>query len=216
MRRQIGLALTLVTIASSASAHEMGIAGEGGQGAASCNDCHSGGSAPKVRLTGPAMLDAGATGTYHLVITGGAAVVGGLGVSVDNPDAVLQTQSDTMRTVDATQLVHNAPVPFTNGTLSFEFELIAPSSASSLTVYAAGNSCDGDGTKLGDQSANTSLAIAVSGAVTRKGDPTPAPMEMPTPPMQTGCSFAGSPGHAAAWFAIPMLALLLRRRRYLR
>src|SRR5262249_37414165 len=76
--RPIGLALALVAIAPAASARKNGIAGESGQGAATCNDCHSGGAAPKVQLTGPATLDAGATGTYRLLITGGAGVVGGL------------------------------------------------------------------------------------------------------------------------------------------
>jgi MYXO-CTERM domain-containing protein len=162
------------------------------------------------------MLDAGARGTYHLLITGGAGVVGGLGVSVDDPDAVLQAQSETMRIVGATQLVHNAPVPFTDGTLSFEFELTAPSRASSLTLYAAGNSCDGDGTKLGDQAATTSLAVEVAEPATRQIDGMTSPMEMPTPPTQRGCSFVGSRDPSGAWLALPLLAFLLRRRHYVR
>jgi MYXO-CTERM domain-containing protein len=158
------------------------------------------------------MLQPGASATYRLVITGGAAVVGGLGVSVDDPDASLESSSESLRVVDGTQLVHNAPVPFTDGTLALEFALTAPSRAGTLTIYAAGNSCDGDGTKLGDQAATTSLEIDVPAAMMPTPRNTNSTAPMPTP-MQTGCSFAGTSGAGPSWLAVISLALLARRRR---
>jgi hypothetical protein len=209
--RHLGLVLALVAVAPVVSARKNGIAGQSGQGAATCNDCHSGGAAPKVKLSGPEMLEAGATGTYRLVISGGAAVVGGLGVSVDDPDATLSARAETTRVVGATQLVHNAPLPFSEGKLSFEFDVTAPPRAAMLTLYAAGNSCDGDGTKLGDQAATTTLAVEVTG-------PSSPSAEMPTAtmpaPMRGGCSLAPAPTpvHGLTWLLVGCFVLLFRSR----
>jgi len=211
LRGILAIASSLALASSVAHARKDGIAGESGQGAGTCNDCHSGGPAPTVKLTGPTMLQSGATGSYELVITGGAAKVGGLGVSVDDPGALFHPRSDTTRAVGGTQLVHDTPVPFTDGALHFPFDLTAPAHATRLTIYAAGNSCNGDGQKTGDQAAMTALSVVVEGAVGSGGAPDEPVQGMP----QTGCSYSGTSAPVAA-APVLLSALLIwstRRRR---
>src|SRR5262249_48247435 len=78
-----------------AGAFSRGATGSSGQNGGSCNGCHSGGSTPTVKISGPATLAAGEQGTYTLVVSGGAAKVGGLDVSVDDPTAQLGGGSNT-------------------------------------------------------------------------------------------------------------------------
>jgi hypothetical protein len=202
--------LLLLFAPAAARARNNGMAGASGQGQATCNDCHSGGPAPTVQLTGPTNLAAGATGMYRLVISGGAAQVGGLGVSVDDPSATLNPLADTMRQVGTTQLVHNAPVPFVAGTLAFDFSLTAPAHEASLTIYAAGNSCNGDGLKTGDQAAMTTLQVGVSAPPPDAAIEERSPVATP----QAGCSVARSPTRNSAVYLIVLAACGLFRRKY--
>ena len=47
-----------------------------------CHGTNSGSPAPTVTLDGPATLEAGATGNYKLIITGGPGVKGGMNVAM--------------------------------------------------------------------------------------------------------------------------------------
>jgi hypothetical protein len=196
------MVMIIALVPALAHARKNGIAGESGQGDATCNDCHSGGAAPSVQLRGPTALDTGMTATYQLVITSGAAKVGGLGVSVDDPGASIHTRSESTRAVGATQLVHNAPAPFVDGELRFEFELTAPSHPATLTIYAAGNSCNGDGEKLGDAAGLTTLKVAVMGGGGGGGGAEHQETAVP----QTGCSYEP---HAHGGLNIASLMLLV-------
>jgi hypothetical protein len=139
------VAATLVVRHGVARAHSAGVSGFSGQQEQTCNHCHYGGTSPTVTLDGPSTLAPGAAGDYTLTIRGGAAVVGGLDVSVDDAGASLVPVSPDTRRVRTTgfdEVIHTAPSSFAaDGTLRFRFRLVAPSAAGALTLFAAGNSC---------------------------------------------------------------------------
>jgi hypothetical protein len=149
-------------VAAPAGAYHSGITGFSGQRPGfDCNACHAGGSAPTVALRGPGTLDAGDTAEYTLTITGGAAVVGGLDVSVDNPAAQLQPGPGMLAFLG--EVTHSTPGRFDGGSLSFTFSLVAPVAGGALTLFAAGNSCNGDALSTGDLAATAQLAVVVHG-----------------------------------------------------
>jgi hypothetical protein len=149
-----------VSGSASAFAYSHGIAGYSGQSGPFCNVCHSGASAPQVTLSGPGALDAGDQATYTLTITGGAGVAGGLDVAVSG-DATLQTI--TPNTVNAGgDITHTMPRPFSGGSVAFDFSMRAGTTGGPLTLYAAGNSVNGDGTPNGDRAATTTLTVVVN------------------------------------------------------
>ena len=81
--------------------------------------------------------------------------------------------------------------------------------AFALTLYAAGNSCNGDGQKTGDQATVTMLEVAIlGGAAPDAGSSDPAP----APPR--GCSVGPTPGRSGAQALL--LALLFCARFCLR
>src|SRR3954447_6021115 len=68
-------ALLSLSVSGLAFANASGAIGySGAPGTGSCNDCHSGGAAPSVSLTGPDTLAAGQSGTYTFTVTGGSRV----------------------------------------------------------------------------------------------------------------------------------------------
>jgi hypothetical protein len=125
-----------------------------------------------VQLTGPATLQAGESGMYTLTIMGGAAVAGGLDAALDDDalaaGAHLGTVSASTKLLGG-EVTHTAPVGFTAGSLSFQFAVVAPASARTMTLYVAGNSTNQNGSDTGDKAAATTMSIEVA------GPPAPAP-----------------------------------------
>ena len=189
-------ALSACLLSAPALANSAGITGNSGKSAATCATCHSGGSAPTVELTGPTSLAAGATGQYTLTITGGPGAKGGMNVAVDNTAASLEPGTDTRKA--SNELTQKAPTPASNGAITFEFSMVAPPSAGTVKLFAAGNSVNGDGTVAQDQSATTSLTVNVTGSNEPKDE-------------QGGCSSTG--GAPVLAFALTAGLALLRRRR---
>jgi hypothetical protein len=144
----------------SAWAHSSGgMSGYSGSSGALCTDCHTAsGTAPNVTLTGPSSLMAGTSGVYTFTITGGAAAVGGLDVSATN--GILQA-TDPNTYILNNEVTHNDATPFTSGSLSFTFTLVAPASGT-VTIYADGLSANNNGTKLGDNGAATTRVVTVT------------------------------------------------------
>src|SRR5579871_2071523 len=132
----------LLSLPSAALAYSTGIVGYSGQQGNYCVACHGGGALPSVKLAGPSALDAGDTGNYTLTVTGGPAVVGGTDISVDN--AAAQLVAGTGTALFAGELTHTLPAPFNGNTLVFPFQVVAPPSAGTVTIFGAGNSCNGD------------------------------------------------------------------------
>ncbi|WP_434383684.1 MXAN_6652 family MXYO-CTERM-anchored protein [Melittangium boletus] len=201
------LALALSVLSPSAFAYPTGIAGFSGKSGANCTTCHvSGAAVPTVTLSGPPSLAAGATGQYTLVIRGGPAVVGGAGIAVSGTGASLSPVTGAGLVPSSGELVQSPPKAFTTGEVRFDFSLVAPASAGTVTLFAAGNSADGDGGNSGDGVATTKLDVTVTGG----GGETPAPPE-PVQEEKGGCSTSG--GAPLALLALGVAAAWARRTR---
>jgi hypothetical protein len=145
--------------ARNALAYQNGVAGYSGQSGPTCTACHVGGGTPVVFVSGPSSLDAGDVGSFTFTIMGGAAVVGGLDIAVSG-DATLVPGPDTISA--GGDLTHRSPKPFATGTVIWNFSLQTGFDGGLITLYAAGNSCNGDGTPNGDDSADTMFTVQVA------------------------------------------------------
>ncbi len=172
-----------------------------------CMECHSGGKVPRVELSGPLELALGERATYAFTIHGGSGVVGGFDIAVDDPSAQLLAKSDTTLG-ESGELTHARPLKFANGALTVSFDLVAPGEGGEVTLYAAGNSCDGDKTKRGDAASATSLTIMLTPATEAPGpgDPVKQPR---------GCAVGGGAQAPGTLIALIGLVLLARTRRSL-
>ena len=128
-------ACLVLLVATSSFANGSGAIGYSGAppGNQNCNQCHTGGSAPTVSITGPTTLAAGATGTYTFTVSGGAAAAFGMDVSVSDVSAALNPISSNLG-VAFGELHQNAPA--SSGT--FQFTLTTPF-AGTVTLYGSGN-----------------------------------------------------------------------------
>jgi len=152
-------------LSAQAFANQLGVVGYAGNTADTCNNCHSGGATPTVTITGPATLQAGQTGDYQLVVTGGASARAGLDVAVDSPAAqLLGVRADTVSF--GNEIHHTAPRAFTNGRATFAFQLVAPPFAGAVRLFGAGNSCNGNGSSSGDRAGFTTFTVTVTGGAT--------------------------------------------------
>lgn len=125
---------------------------------ATCTNCHSGGVVPNVALVGPTNVTAGSTNNFTLVI-GVAQALGSLDVSVTN-GTLTATEAETE--VRSGELVHTTPRPVNElGTVEFGFNWTAPLTPGNVTMYAAGNSVNGNDNDSGDNANKTELIIAV-------------------------------------------------------
>ena len=171
--------------AGTASARPNGINGYSGNpatnGGAICSNCHFGGIAPTVSLSGPNTVDAGSTHTYTLTITGGQEIAGGLDVSVING---LLNAIDPGTQILSGEITHTEPRPAANNAVSWTFEWTAPAVAGTVTMYGAGNSINGNGGTSGDAPNKDSLTIIVN---------VPAPLNQP-PVADAGGPYAGIAG----------------------
>ncbi|WP_434388094.1 MXAN_6652 family MXYO-CTERM-anchored protein [Melittangium boletus] len=191
-------ALSLSLLSSSAFANSAGVSGQSNKQNQSCNGCHFGGTAPTVTLTGPTELEPGATGQYTLVITGGAAKVGGMNVAVDNSAAKLAAGTGSKTIGD--EITHIKPQAFTGNELRFDFSLVAPTTPGTIKIFGAGNSANGDLGSEGDRGSTTTLSVTVPGA---KGDGSAE--------AQGGCSTTGNASLLAFALAAAVLPVLRRR-----
>ncbi|AKJ00997.1 uncharacterized protein (TIGR03382 family) [Archangium gephyra] len=164
-----------------------------------CSNCHTQAAVPTVTLTGPSSLAAGETGQYKLTITGGPGLKGGFNVAVDNTAASLDFVAGTGIKKQSNELTHTAPKPAAAGAITFDFSLVAPPSAGTVKIFAAGNSVNGDNNSTGDAAALTSLSVSVTGN------------NEPQEEEKGGCSSAG--GAPVLAFALTTGLALLRRRR---
>ncbi len=197
-----------------AYANSKGITGRSGKQtvtcmAAGCHNTSPSTAIPTVTLTGPTSLNAGETGNYTLVITGGAAVQAGMNVAVSDNGGTL-TKSGTDLQVLSGELTHTAPKVFSNGEVRFDFSLVAPSSSRTVTLYASGNSVNGDKNNTGDHSASTTLDIQVTGSSTPDAGTPDAGTDTPPPEDKGGCAAAGG---APVALLLALVAERLRRRR---
>jgi hypothetical protein len=113
--------------------------------------CHGGtpSSNVSVLIVGPDTLSVGQTGLFTVVISGGPAVKGGTNIAA-SAGSLVPTSSSLQ--LFQGELTHTAPQSFlSSGQLNFPFAYTAPSSPGVQTLYANGNSTNGNGNPLGDQ-----------------------------------------------------------------
>ncbi|MDP3275829.1 MAG: choice-of-anchor V domain-containing protein [Deltaproteobacteria bacterium] len=137
--------------------------------------CHNSAAARNdgamVALEGPTMLAAGQRATYTLRIRRtdmNPLAVGGLDVSTTG--GALAATSTNLRIANC-ELTHRLPVAVNAATMevAIPFDFIAPASAATVTLNAAGNGADGNSEirgamgQTGDQWGTTTLAITVTG-----------------------------------------------------
>lgn len=162
------VALLFFSVASlvslGASAYPGGIAGytgkpsDGASQGNSCNDCHAGGTAPQVSITGPNTLAAGQTGDYSLVVTTSQSVAAG---GVAATDGVVLTPGSGLRDSFG-ELVQDGPLPTSGGKATFAFKVTAPLTGDGLKLWAVGLASNGRGTG-GDKASQTTKDVTVTG-----------------------------------------------------
>ncbi|MEN1928872.1 choice-of-anchor V domain-containing protein [Luteimonas sp. MJ250] len=148
----------------------------GSNGGSTCTACHAPGAAtPTVTISGPQVLDAGTIADYTVTISGGPGVTGGLGVSASRDAGSFSATGKDVHVIGG-EISHRQPKAFANGSTSFSFRWQAPAWNGPVTLYAAGNSSNGQLDLLGDGIGTRQLTVNV-----RNGDSGPPP---PMPPPQ--------------------------------
>lgn len=173
-------ALALMCWSQAADASRFGRDGFSGNpqinGGATCAACHAPGAAtPTVTLSGPQTLDANTIAEYTMTITGGPAVTGGVGVSAGDDAGSFEAVDGDMHAV-GDEISHAQPKPFGGGSVSFRFRWRAPAYNGPVTLYAAGNSSNGQLDLLGDGIGTRQFTVQVV-----NGDPEPPPPPPPPP-----------------------------------
>ncbi len=129
-------------------------------GGNSCVACHSGGTAPVVDVTGPTSVQPGSISTYTLTISGGQQNSGGFDVSAD-AGTLMSILANTK--LQAGELTHNQRVTAAgDGTVSWDFNWQAPTTAGTYTIYSAGLSTNGDSSTTGDEVDSVAYTVDVS------------------------------------------------------
>lgn len=156
-------ALTACLVSGSAFAYITGQTGYSGKDSSltcASSMCHStGGAVPTVKFEGPTSLEPGQTGNYTFVITGGPAVRGGYNVATDVAGATLNAGTGSRKV--SGEITHTTSKAFTSNEVRFDFTLVAPSTGTTVTLFGAGNSTNGNGEDTGDASAVTTLKVKV-------------------------------------------------------
>lgn len=99
-----------------------------------------------VQIVGPDTVFTGSTSDYQIVITGGSLKSGGTDIAT--MDGTLLAGPGLFEEMN--ELTHNQPMPPSNGAVTFSFQYMAPVDAGIDTIYANGNSTNGDGDDTGD------------------------------------------------------------------
>jgi hypothetical protein len=161
-RVSLHLALTLSMLPVSAGALSTGITGNSGKQGANCADCHSGGVAPLVRLEGPRVVYAGALATFRFVVQSQSSRQQFAGFNVASSAGRLESIRGEGAYVEFSELTHDSPKPALEDETSWLFSWRAPDVAGSQTLFGAGLSVNGTGTRRGDEMMLLQLAVTVT------------------------------------------------------
>src|SRR5579862_2043428 len=149
-----------------------------------CNQCHFGGSAPTVELTGPTQVAPESTNEYTLRV-GTVGDQNKAGLNVSGTDGVLATGGNDAATTETEigtgnreEITQSAAKAAVDGTVTFTFLWTAPLSGD-VVLTAWGNAVNGNFTRSGDLAASTTLTIFV-GSTPPPATPTPTPSPTPT------------------------------------
>jgi len=171
MRLKLFLVITLtcmVLMHASPALARPGITGYSGKSGSTCSNCHSGGAAPTVAISGPTSASPGSVSNYTFTITGGAmtsSTAAGRGGACDIASSAGTLGAGSGDQLSSSEVVGGATVP--SGTaVSFPFTWMAPATAGTYTLYAAGNSVNGNAGTSGDGVSATTLTVTVGGGST--------------------------------------------------
>jgi len=130
-------------------ARQNGITGRTKKFNAGCNDCHGANATTSVTvmIMGPDTIEVNQTANYSVMIMGGPAIKGGTNIAVSN--GTLTGISASLKKV-SDELTHVSPTSFSGGMLEFQFTYKATTTGTQ-TVFATGNSVNGNGQSSGDQ-----------------------------------------------------------------
>jgi len=125
----------------------------------SCNQCHSGGTAPTVAIAGPASLTAGQVADYTLTVTTGLAEAG---AGIAATDGVALTAVTGLRDSFG-EMVQSAPLTVSGGAAVFKFKVTAPASGTAIKLWAVGLAANGSAGDQGDKATHTTKDITITG-----------------------------------------------------
>lgn len=143
----INMMLIITGVSFLVYASSSGITGATKKNGDGCN-CH-GSASPGVTVTinGPDVITIGQTINYTVTITGGTLTAGGTNIAASLGS--LTAMAGLKKVVD--ELTHTSPKSPTAGVVTFDFSYTAPSETGTVTLYANGNSVNGNGSASGDQ-----------------------------------------------------------------
>lgn len=111
-------------------------------------------SAVKITLDGPTTIQYGDTVTFVAKMTGGPLVKGGIDISSGRGIVILSPLDSTLQRLEASmsiyELTHTAPKLPVSDTVTWTFRYIAPVTGDRDTLFATGNSVNGNGVPSGD------------------------------------------------------------------
>jgi glucose/arabinose dehydrogenase len=156
---------------------------------ATCTACHApGATTPTVTISGPSTLDANTIAEYTVTIAGGPGATGGVGVSSTRAAGSFEAVGSDVHVV-GDELSHTQPKAFSSGAVSFRFRWRAPAWNGPVTLYAAGNSSNGQLNLLGDGIATRPFTVTVqNGNAEPPPPPPPPPAAASLAPHATGLS----------------------------
>jgi len=124
-----------------------------------CTECHGGGVAPTIQLTGPSSVVAGMPNTFTLTMSGGQNNLAGMDISASS-GILVATDSGMVK--EGVELKHMKPYVVGNTTASWMFNYTAPAGVSSATIYAAVLSANDDKSTTGDYAKATAFSFEVT------------------------------------------------------
>lgn len=174
------LVLAGMLLPAAATANQGGITGVSGRQGVTCSSCHSGGSAPQVQLGGPAEMPPGAVATFRFTVTSAApATQRFAGFNAAASAGTLDVIDGQGARRLGAELTHSArKANAAGGTAFWDFTWQAPAAPGDYTLFAAGNSVNGNGLQTGDAAAATTLVVRVLAS-------TPTATLTPLPPSPT-------------------------------
>jgi len=108
----------------------------------------------KVFFQGPMVVQYGDTVTYTVKMTGGPLVFGGIDISAGRGQVVLSLLDNTLQRLEASlgifELTHLAPKLTVTDTVTWTFRYIVPLTGFMDTLFATGNSVNGNNGTSGD------------------------------------------------------------------
>lgn len=214
-RRPFGAALALCAGLSlcslDAAAYSRGQTGRAVTGCLgiipSChNDTMSMRNGAMVAIEGPATLAAGERATYTLRVSRtDMGTLASAGLDVRASGGGLRPSGASTR-IESCELTHSAPIPVAMAgatEVRIPFDFIAPASSTTVTLQAAANGTDGNGSvagmpgQTGDQWGTTTFSIMVTGTADAGGECLPDPLPDAGPDAAPDASDASGNSDAA-------------------